>query len=57
MMDNPNDFLIGDEYWDFIGGENTFPELLKTFDEVGKEFKERLNEKFKEIAKSKLDSY
>lgn len=57
MMDPPNDFLVGDEYWDFIGGKNTFPELLKTFDEVGKEFKEKLNKKFKQIAKEKIDSY
>ncbi len=57
MMNPPNDFLVGDEYWDFIGGEKTFPELLKTFDEVGKDFKEQLNNKFKEIAKEKLDSY
>ena len=57
MMDTPNDFLVGEEYWDFIGGENTFPELLQTFDEVGKEFKERLDRKFKEIAKDKMDSY
>jgi hypothetical protein len=57
MMNPPNDFLIGEEYWDFIGGKNTFPELLKTFDEVGKEFKERLNNKFKEIAAEKIDSY
>ncbi len=57
MMDPPNDFLVGDEYWDFIGGENTFPELLKTFDEVGKNFKDQLNQKFKQIAKEKLDSY
>ena len=57
MMDSPNDFLVGDEYWDFIGGENTFPELLKTFDEVGKDFKDQLNEKFKQIAKEKLNSY
>jgi len=57
MMDSPNDFLVGDEYWNFIGGENTFPELLKVFDEVGKEFKERLEQKSKEIAKEKLDSY
>ncbi len=57
MMDPPNDFLVGDEYWDFIGGKNTFPELLKTFDEVGKDFKEQLNKKFNEIAKEKLDSY
>lgn len=57
MMDHPNDFLIGDEYWDFIGGKGTFSELLKTFDEVGKQFKEQLNQKFQEIAKEKLDSY
>lgn len=57
MMDAPHDFLVGDEYWNFIGGNNTFPELLKAFDEVGKEFKERLNAKFKRIAEEKLDSY
>lgn len=57
MMDSPNDFLVGDEYWDFIGGKNTFPELLKTFDVVGKNFKEQLNKKFKQIAKEKLNSY
>ena len=57
MMDSPNDFLVGDEYWDFIGGKNTFPELLRTFDEVGKDFKDQLDKKFKQIAKEKLDSY
>lgn len=57
MMDPPNDFLVGDEYWDFVGGKNAFPELLKTFDEVGKVFKDQLNKKFKQIAKEKLDSY
>ena len=57
MMNPPNDFLVGEEYWDFIGGKHTFSELLKTFDEVGKAFKEQLNKKFKEIAKKKIDSY
>ena len=57
MMDPPNDFLVGDEYWNFLGGQNTFQQLLKTFDDVGKDFKEQLNKKFKQIAKEKLDSY
>ena len=57
MMDPPHDFLVGAEYWDFIGGNDTFTDLLKTFDRVGKEFKNRLNEKFKQIAAEKLDSY
>lgn len=55
MMDPPNDFLVGEEYWNFIGGAKTFSDLLKTFDEVGKEFKYRLEKKFKEIAKEKLE--
>ena len=57
MMDAPNDFLVGDEYWDFIGGENTFPALLEIFNDVGKTFKDQLNEKFVTIAREKLDSY
>ena len=57
MMDHPNDFLVGEEYWNFIGGENTFPQLLETFDEIGKEFKQRLAQKFKNIAKEKIDTY
>lgn len=57
MMDSRKDFLVGDEYWDFIGGEKTFPQLLETFDEVGKEFKNKLNDKFKKIAQEKINSY
>lgn len=57
MMDYPNDFLIGEQYWDFIGGKNTFRKLLLTFDEVGKEFKNKIKAKFKKIAKEKIDSY
>ena len=56
-MDPRNDFLVGEEYWNFIGGENTFAQLLETFDEVGKEFKEKLNQKFKKIAEEKIDTY
>lgn len=57
MMDSPNDFLVGEEYWDYIGGKETFPQLLITFDEIGKEFKDKLQEKFKQIAKEKISSY
>lgn len=56
-MDHPNDFLVGEEYWNFLGGENTFKDLLDTFDIIGKEFKTRLQIKFNEIAKEKFDSY
>jgi hypothetical protein len=56
-MDHPNDFLIGEEYWDFIGGEGTFKDLLAVFDDVGNSYKDKLDQKFKQIAKEKLNSY
>lgn len=57
MMDAPNDFLVGEEYWDFIGGENTLPALLDIFNSVGMHYKEQLREKFAAIAKEQIDSY
>lgn len=57
MMQHQTDFLVGEEYWDFIGGANTFPELLSVFDEVGKDYKQKLTKKFQDIAKEKIDSY
>ncbi|ARN55678.1 TdeIII family type II restriction endonuclease [Sedimentisphaera salicampi] len=57
MMDLGNDFLIGEQYWDFIGGNGTFSKLLEVFDEVGKYYKARLDKKFKEVAEKRLDSY
>lgn len=57
MMDAPADFLVGEAYWNFIGGPNTFPDLLNVFDAVGKKYKDRLHEKFREVAKNTVDSY
>lgn len=55
MMDYPNDFLIGEEYWNFLGGRNTFVELLKVFDFVGKNYKSKILAKIKQVAKEKID--
>lgn len=51
------DFLVGEKYWDFLGGRNTFHQLLDVFDTIGKRYKKKLVKKFKEIAKEKIDSY
>ena len=51
------DFLVGEKYWDFLGGKNTFNQLLDVFDKVGKRYKKELIKKFKEVAKEKIDSY
>ena len=54
VLDRGKEFLIGKEYWDFLGGENTFEELLALFDSVGKKFKEKIKDKIQEVARSKM---
>lgn len=51
IMNPPFDLLIAEEYWNFLGGENTFIELLEVFEIVGKELKAKMSETFKLIAK------
>lgn len=57
MMDYPNDFLIGEEYWNLLGGKNTFQELLNVFDYVGKSYKEKISTKIQQVAKLKIETY
>jgi type II restriction enzyme len=43
------DLLVGEEFWNFLGGKGTYTELLSIFEEVGKELKAKLEGKIKEI--------
>lgn len=36
-LDIENQLLLGDEFWTYIGGENTFAQLLEIYQEVGHE--------------------
>jgi len=54
VLERGKEFLIGEEYWDFLGGKNTFKQLIEIFDQVGKEFKEKIQEKIKQVAKEKM---
>jgi len=45
------DLLIGKKFWDFLGESGTYEELLKIFEETGKELKEKIENKIKEIEK------
>jgi len=56
VLDRGKEFLVGEEYWDFLGGENTFDELLGLFDAVGREFKDKIQDKIREVAKAKMSS-
>jgi type II restriction enzyme len=35
LMDLPNELLVAEEFWDFLGGENTYNEVLDVFEQVG----------------------
>lgn len=54
VVEHKKEFLIAEEYWDFLGGNKTYEELLRIFDEVGKEFKEKITAKINEVAKEKI---
>lgn len=51
VLEKPKEFLVAEEYWDFIGGSGAFKQLLGAFSSVGKSYKKRLEEKFAEVAK------
>ena len=50
-MYDKNQLLVGKDFWNFVGGDNLYEELISIFKEVGEE----LREKIKEIAKAKED--
>ncbi len=45
------DLLVAEQYWDLLSGDTgTLKDLLEVFDEVGKNYKEKINEKINEIS-------
>jgi len=54
LLAHGEEFLVAEEYWDFLGGKGTFKDLLEEFDKVGKEFKDSILKKIKEVAKEKM---
>ena len=44
------DLLVGKTFWDFLGGNGTYDELLTIFEEVGNELKDKIENKIKELA-------
>ena len=52
LFDLEEEILVGQEFWDFLGGKGTFEELLGLFEEVGREISTEIENKIKEIAKA-----
>jgi len=49
VVEKNKELLVGEEFWNFLGGEDTYEELLELFDEIGKEFKDKISKKIREV--------
>jgi len=55
VLDEDKELFVAEKFWDFLAGDGTYERLLNIFDEVGKEFKEKIQDKIKEIAEKKME--
>lgn len=43
------DLIVGKKFWNFLGGNGTYEDLLNVFKEIGKELKDKIEVKIEEI--------
>lgn len=53
-LDEETELYVAEKFWELLGGKGTYEEVLEIFDEVGKEFKEKIQEKIKEVAEERM---
>ena len=46
MLDLENELKVADEFWDFLGGQGTYQDLLECFECVGIELRDEIDEYF-----------
>ena len=46
MLDLPNELKVANEFWDFIGGEGAYQDLLNIFERVGIELRPEIDDYF-----------
>jgi type II restriction enzyme len=51
MLDLDNELKVAEEFWDFLGGEGTYLELLNCFERVGIELRPEIDEYFSKFKK------
>lgn len=54
-LDEEVELYVAEKFWELLGGKGTYKEVLDIFDEVGKEFKEKIKNKIKEVAEEKME--
>ncbi len=50
MLDLKNELMIADEFWNFLGGDNTYKDLLDCFEKAGIELRPEIDEYFANFA-------
>jgi len=50
MFDLPNELMVAEEFWNFLGGDKTYEHLLKVFEEVGIALRPEIDAKFKTLS-------
>lgn len=49
FFDLKGNFLIGKDFWDFLGGKSAYEQLIEIFETIGKEIKPVLDKKFESL--------
>lgn len=51
MLDLPQELKVAEEFWDFLGGKDSYEQLLGCFERVGVELRPQIDEYFKKFNK------
>jgi len=51
LFDLENEIMVAEEFWNFLGGENTYEQLLSVFEDVGIELRPEIDARFKTFNK------
>jgi len=50
MLDLSNEIMVGEEFWDFLGGKGAYEELQQIFEDVGIQMRSEIDAKFARLA-------
>jgi len=45
-------YIVGKDFWDYLGGNNAYEDLIKIYEAVGEEIRTVLEQKFKDLEKN-----
>jgi len=51
VLDLENELKVADEFWDFLGGQGTYKDLLDCFERVGIELRKEIDDYFTKFKK------